>query len=43
MYSMVTIVNNTVLHIGKSLRRENHKSPHYKKKNFFVTVYGDGY
>ena len=33
MYSMVTIVNNTVLHMWKLLK-VNIKNPHHNKKNF---------
>ena len=40
MYSMVTIVNNTVLHIWKFSKRVDLKSPHHKEK---IYNYGDGY
>ena len=39
---MVITVNNTVLHL-KVAKRINNKSPHHKKKNIFVTIYGDGW
>ena len=39
MYSTVTIVNKTVLHIWKLLRVNLKNS--YHKKNNFVTMYGD--
>jgi len=38
MYRMVTIVNNTVLHIWKQLGMDL-VSPHFKKNS--VTMYGD--
>ena len=38
MYRMVTIVNNTVLHIWKQLGMDL-ASPHFKKNS--VTMYGD--
>ena len=42
MYSMMTIVKNTVLYIWKLLRRVDFKSSHHKKKKS-VTMYRDGY
>lgn len=37
MYSMVTIANNTVLHLKVS-KRVDLKSPHHKKKFFVIMV-----
>lgn len=39
MYSMVSIFNNSVILYLQVAKQLNLKSPHHKRKNWYVTVY----
>ena len=41
MYSMVTMVNNNILHIWKLPRKVDLKGPHNHKKKVLVIMYDD--
>ena len=43
MYSMVAIVNNTILHVWKAAKRVNLKSSHPPPPKKCVTMCGDGF
>ena len=43
MYSLVTIVNNTVLYIWNLLKEQILKSSYHKKKNNCVVILKDAY